>query len=187
MAVLAAVVRGLLAPLAAASSATSGSTSTARSSTSCCPYPLVVAAILGMAGRAADLRRACHGEHVPAQRETEEIARSPVASQEAIKNLSMDGGGFYNANSAVPFEDPNGFSNFLELLSLLLIPVAQVFMFGRMVLARRHAWAVLAAMDGAVRRRPRPSSPSPSSTAPPVLRASGVDLTGRATARAAAT
>jgi K+-transporting ATPase ATPase A chain len=74
------------------------------------------------------------------------IARGPVASQEAIKNLSMDGGGFYNANSAVPFENPNGLTNFVEMLSMLLIPAAQVFMFGRMVAARRHARAVFAAM-----------------------------------------
>jgi len=74
------------------------------------------------------------------------IARGPVASQEAIKNLSMDGGGYYNSNSAVPFENPNGLTNFVEMLSLLLIPAAQVFMFGRMVAARRHARAVFAAM-----------------------------------------
>jgi K+-transporting ATPase ATPase A chain len=77
---------------------------------------------------------------------TQTVARGPVASQEAIKNLSMDGGGFYNANSAVPFENPTGLSNFVEMLSLLLIPAAQLFMFGRMILARRHAWVVLAAM-----------------------------------------
>jgi potassium-transporting ATPase potassium-binding subunit len=74
------------------------------------------------------------------------IARGPVASQEAIKNLSMDGGGFYNANSAVPFENPNGLTNLIEMLSLLLIPVAQVFMFGRVVANRRHARAVFATM-----------------------------------------
>ena len=104
------------------------------------------------------------------------IARGPVASQEAIKNLSMDGGGYYNANSAVPFENPNGFSNFIEMLSLLLIPVAQVFMFGRMVRARRHAWAVLAAMFaifvaglGVVAVAEQHGSP--------VLRNSGVNIT----------
>jgi K+-transporting ATPase ATPase A chain len=74
------------------------------------------------------------------------IARGPVASQIAIKQLGTNGGGFYNANSAVPFENPNGFTNLLEVLSILLIPAAQVFMFGRMVLARRHAWMVFAAM-----------------------------------------
>src|SRR6185503_4887043 len=55
-------------------------------------------------------------------------------------------GGFYNSNSATPFENPSGLSNFVELLAILLIPAAQVFMFGRMVLARRHGIAVFAAM-----------------------------------------
>jgi K+-transporting ATPase ATPase A chain len=58
----------------------------------------------------------------------------------------MDGGGFYNSNSAVPFENPNGLTNFIEMLSLLLIPAAQVFMFGRMIAARSHARAVFVAM-----------------------------------------
>jgi K+-transporting ATPase ATPase A chain len=77
---------------------------------------------------------------------TQTIARGPVASQIAIKQLGSNGGGFYNSNSAVPFENPTGLSNFFELLAILLIPAAQVFMFGKMVLARRHAWAVFAAM-----------------------------------------
>jgi K+-transporting ATPase ATPase A chain len=64
----------------------------------------------------------------------------------AIKQLGTNGGGFYNSNSAVPFENPNGFSNFVEVLSILLIPSACVFMFGRMVEARRHAWMVFASM-----------------------------------------
>ena len=87
-----------------------------------------------------------HATATTLQGAAQTIARGPVASQEAIKNLSMDGGGFYNANSATPFENPTGLSNFVEMLSLLLIPVAQLFMFGRMVAARRHAWAVFAAM-----------------------------------------
>jgi potassium-transporting ATPase potassium-binding subunit len=74
------------------------------------------------------------------------IARGPVASQEAIKNLSMDGGGYYNVNSAAPFEDPNGLTNLLEMLSLLLIPAAQLVMFGRMIANRRHARTVFAVM-----------------------------------------
>ena len=77
---------------------------------------------------------------------TQTIARGPVALMIAIKQLGTNGGGFFNSNSAVPFENPNGLTNLLELLSILLIPVAQVFMFGRMVLARRHAWVVFAAM-----------------------------------------
>ena len=77
---------------------------------------------------------------------TQTIARGPVASQIAIKQLGTNGGGFYNSNSAVPFENPTGLSNFIEMIAILLIPAAEVFMFGKMVLARRHAWAVFAAM-----------------------------------------
>jgi K+-transporting ATPase ATPase A chain len=77
---------------------------------------------------------------------TQLIARGPVALMIAIKQLGTNGGGFYNSNSAVPFENPNGITNFLEMIAILLIPAAQVFMFGKMVLARRHAIAVLASM-----------------------------------------
>jgi potassium-transporting ATPase potassium-binding subunit len=74
------------------------------------------------------------------------IARGPAASQIAIKQLGTNGGGFYNSNSSVPFESPNDVTNLLEMLAILLIPVAQVFMFGRMVGARRQAFPIYAAM-----------------------------------------
>ena len=74
------------------------------------------------------------------------IPLGPVASQEAIKLLGTNGGGFFNANSAHPFENPNGLTNFLEMLAIFLIPAALVFAFGRMVGDRRQGIAVLAAM-----------------------------------------
>jgi K+-transporting ATPase ATPase A chain len=74
------------------------------------------------------------------------IAVGPVASQIAIKQLGTNGGGFFNANSAHPFENPTPVSNFLEMLAILLIPAALCCTFGVMVGDRRQGWAVLAAM-----------------------------------------
>jgi potassium-transporting ATPase potassium-binding subunit len=76
----------------------------------------------------------------------QQIAIGPVASQLAIKELGTNGGGFFNANSAHPFENPTPFSNFLELLAILLIPAAIVYTYGRMVKDTRQGWALLAAM-----------------------------------------
>jgi len=74
------------------------------------------------------------------------IAVGPVASQIAIKQLGTNGGGFFNANSAHPYENPTPLSNFLELLAILLVPAALCYTFGVMVGDRRQGWAVLAAM-----------------------------------------
>jgi K+-transporting ATPase ATPase A chain len=74
------------------------------------------------------------------------ITGGPVASQEAIKEIGTNGGGFYNANSAHPFENPNPFSNLLEIFFLLLIPVALTRTFGLMVKEKRQGYAILATM-----------------------------------------
>ena len=77
---------------------------------------------------------------------TQTIAMGPVASQEAIKLLGTNGGGFFNANSAHPYENPTALSNFVQMLSIFLIPAALCFAFGRMAGDQRQGWAVLAAM-----------------------------------------
>jgi K+-transporting ATPase ATPase A chain len=74
------------------------------------------------------------------------LALGPAASQVAIKQLGTNGGGFFNVNSAHPFENPTPFSNFLQALSILLLPAALCCTFGRMVGDSRQGWAVLAAM-----------------------------------------
>ena len=74
------------------------------------------------------------------------LAVGPAASQIAIKQLGTNGGGFFNVNSAHPFENPTPLSNFLELLSILLIPAALCYTFGMMVGDTRQGWAILAAM-----------------------------------------
>jgi K+-transporting ATPase ATPase A chain len=77
---------------------------------------------------------------------TQTLALGPAASQIAIKQLGTNGGGFFGVNSAHPFENPNAITNFLECLSILLIPAALCYTFGKMVGDTRQGWAVLAAM-----------------------------------------
>ncbi|MCC2959552.1 potassium-transporting ATPase subunit KdpA [Massilia sp. IC2-278] len=102
------------------------------------------------------------------------LAMGPVASQEAIKLLGTNGGGFFNANSAHPFENPTTLANFAQMLAIFLIPAALCFTFGRVVGDRRQGWAVLAAMTllfvlGAV------AVAAFEQQANPVLQALGVD------------
>jgi K+-transporting ATPase ATPase A chain len=78
--------------------------------------------------------------------QTQTIAQGPVASQESIKMLGTNGGGFFNANSAHPFENPTPFSNFLQILSIFIIPAGLTYMLGRMTGSPGHGWAVFAAM-----------------------------------------
>ena len=77
---------------------------------------------------------------------TQTLPMGPVASQEAIKELGTNGGGFFNANSAHPYENPNAFTNLLEMLAIIVIPAALTYTFGHMVGDTRQGWAVLAAM-----------------------------------------
>jgi len=85
-----------------------------------------------------------HPLEQPAQTQT--IGQGPVASQEAIKMLGTNGGGFFNANSAHPYENPTPFSNFLQILSIFIIPAGLTYTLGRMTGSPGHGWAVFASM-----------------------------------------
>src|SRR5262249_20920567 len=74
------------------------------------------------------------------------LAMGPVASQEAIKELGTNGGGFFNANSAHPFENPTPLTNFFELVLIFAIPAGLTYAYGRMARDQREGWAILAAM-----------------------------------------
>ncbi len=74
------------------------------------------------------------------------IPLGPAASQIAIKQIGTNGGGFFNVNSAFPFENPTPFSNFLEMLSILLLPASLVFTYGNMLGSRKHAWTIFGVM-----------------------------------------
>jgi K+-transporting ATPase ATPase A chain len=114
------------------------------------PLSLVFAVFLALQGvvqtfhpyAAAVPLEAVSGGTAPSQ----VIALGPAASQVAIKQLGTNGGGFFNANSAHPLENPNPLTNFAEMLAILLIPAALCLTFGAMVKDRRQGWALLAAM-----------------------------------------
>src|SRR5262245_20367097 len=139
---------------------------------------LPLALILGLVLLSQGVPQTFHGHATAKTLEgvTQTIARGPVALMIAIKQLGTNGGGFYNSNSAVPFENPNGLTNFVEEISILLIPAAQVFMFGRMVLARRHAWVVFAAMFAVFALGVGIAYPSEQHGSQ-VLRSSGINIT----------
>jgi K+-transporting ATPase ATPase A chain len=77
---------------------------------------------------------------------TQVIAQGPIASQEAIKLLGSNGGGFMNANSAHPYENPTPMTNFLQMVLILLIPAAQIYYYGKEVGNQKHAWCIFAAL-----------------------------------------
>jgi K+-transporting ATPase ATPase A chain len=86
------------------------------------------------------------GKPVTTKVTTQTIAQGPVASQEAIKMLGTNGGGFFNANSAHPFENPTPLSNLMEMVSIFLIPAGLCVTLGKIVGSPKHGWAVFAAM-----------------------------------------
>jgi potassium-transporting ATPase potassium-binding subunit len=138
------------------------------------PLSLILAAILISQGVPQTFNG--HATASTLEGATQTIARGPVALMIAIKQLGTNGGGFFNSNSSVPFENPNGLTNFLELIAILLIPAAQVFMFGKMVLARRHALVVFSAMLAMFAIGLAIALPSEQHGSQ-VLRASGVNIT----------
>ena len=108
------------------------------------PASLIYALLLVAQGVPQNLHAYATAHTIEGQTQT--IAQGPVASQEAIKMLGTNGGGFFNANSAHPFENPTPFSNFLQILSIFIIPAGLTYTLGRMTGSPGHGWAVLAAM-----------------------------------------
>ena len=108
------------------------------------PLAIIWALVLASQGVVQTLSPATHVQTLEGREQI--IAVGPVASQVAIKQLGTNGGGFFNANSAHPFESPTPLTDFMEVFALLLIPAALPFMLGGMLKKRRQGWAFFAAM-----------------------------------------
>ena len=108
------------------------------------PLSFVVALILIQQGVIQNFRPYLDVTTLEGAKQT--IAMGPVASQEAIKQIGTNGGGFFNGNSAHPFENPTPWSNFWSMLTIFIIPSALTYMLGRMVKNQKHGWAVWSAM-----------------------------------------
>jgi K+-transporting ATPase ATPase A chain len=108
------------------------------------PFSLLIALIMVQQGVIQNFDPYLQVKTLEGTRQT--IALGPVASQEAIKQLGTNGGGFFNANAAHPFENPTPWSNFWSLLTIFAIPSALTYLLGRMVGNQRHGWAVWTAM-----------------------------------------
>lgn len=108
------------------------------------PLSLIMTLIIGSQGVIQNFNADVLAVNLEAT--SQPIPGGPVASQIAIKQLGSNGGGYFNANSAHPFENPNAITNFIELLAILLIPTAFCYAFGVMVNDRRQGWAILVAM-----------------------------------------
>lgn len=109
-------------------------------------YVLVpLAIIVALAFTGMGLPQSLDGSFVATTLEgvQQSIATGPVASQEAIKQLGTNGGGFFNVNAAHPFENPNAFSNYLNIIAMLSVSAALVYAFGQMVGSRRQGWALI--------------------------------------------
>ena len=155
-------------------SATSGSTSPAARSTSCCPSPSSLALLLVSQGVIQNLSGYVTRDQLAEGAGQQILPMGPAASQIAIKQLGTNGGGFFNANSAHPFENPTPLSNFLEMLAILVISGALCYTFGKMVGDTRQGWALFAAMS--VIFLAVPSSPASNEQAGnPLLTQLGVD------------
>ena len=110
------------------------------------PASILYALLLVSQGVPQNLHEYTHAATLEQPSQTQTIAQGPVASQEAIKMLGTNGGGFFNANSAHPFENPTPFTNLLQMLSIFIIPAGLTYTLGRMTGSPGHGWAVLCAM-----------------------------------------
>ena len=108
------------------------------------PLAVVVAIVLASQGVVQNFHGFTQARTV--QGVVQSIPGGPIASQEAIKNLGENGGGPYNANSAHPFENPTGFTDFFEIFVLLMVPFALTYTYGRLVKDQRQGWALFAVM-----------------------------------------
>src|SRR5579862_9524648 len=110
------------------------------------PISLLLACVLVEQGVIQNLKPYVQAETLQHASQPQTIAQGPVASQEAIKMLGTNGGGFFNTNSAHPFENPTPLTNFLEVLAIFLIPAGLTVTLGRMTGSPGHGWAVFACM-----------------------------------------
>ncbi len=108
------------------------------------PFSIVLALLFVQQGVIQNFHPYIHA--VTLEGGVQTLPMGPVASQEAIKQLGTNGGGFFNQNSAHPFENPTPWSNFLQMVAIFIVPAGLVSMFGRMVANGRHAWAIWSAM-----------------------------------------
>src|SRR5262249_30194507 len=108
--------------------------------------PVAIAAALVLCSQGVIQNLQPYAKAATVEGATQMIPQGPVASQEAIKMLGTNGGGFFNANSAHPYENPTPLANFLQMVLIFVIPAGLTYTFGKMVGDTRQGWALLAAM-----------------------------------------